>query len=296
MKIIEALKKYPDVETELLLSHILKTTKEFLFMNGEKELTRNQEAKLTLLISRRLKGEPVAYILGYKDFFGYRFKVNKHVLIPRPETEGLVELALDRIKNYELRIKNAKVLKILDVGTGSGCVAVSLAKILPGAIHASRFIIHASDISSKALKVAKENALRHKAKIKFIHSDLFKNISGQYDVVVANLPYVPMKMLRKHLLHRGEFDAQDPFAGLKYEPKFALTDGTSIWLIYKRFFEEVRAHLYRGAVILLEIDPSARKFLTEYQKKYLPQAKVNFYRDSGRLWRYMEIKMKGSHV
>ena len=207
-----------------------------------------------------------------------------------------IGFAFRRWQAGELRIKNAEALRILDVGTGSGCVAVSLAKILPGAIHDPRFTIHASDISHKALAVAKTNAKAHKAKIKFIHSDLFKNVSGQYDVVVANLPYVPMKMLRKHLLHRGEFNAQDPFAGLKYEPKFALTDGTSFWLIYKRFFEEVRAHLYPGAVILLEIDPSARKFLTEYQKKYLPKAKVNFYRDSGRLWRYMEIKMKGSHV
>lgn len=287
MTIKQILTRFNQIEIELLLADVLKKPKEFIFLHPEFVLTSKHLNILSKCIERREKGEPVAYILGYKDFMGYRFKVNKHVLIPRPETEGLVELALDRIKN-------AKVLKILDVGTGSGCVAVSLAKILPGAIHVPRFTIHASDISPKALKVAKENALRHKAKIKFIHSDLFKNVSGQYDVVVANLPYVPMKMLRKHLLHRGEFDAQDPFAGLKYEPKFALTDGTSIWLIYKRFFEEVRAHLYPGAVILLEIDPSARKFLTEYQKKYLPKAKVNFYRDSGRLWRYMEIKMKGS--
>jgi release factor glutamine methyltransferase len=294
MTIKQILTRFNQIEIELLVADVLKKPKEFIFLHPEFVLTSKHLNILSKCIKRREKGEPVAYILGYKDFMGYRFKVNKHVLIPRPETEGLVELALDRIKNYELRIKNAKALRILDVGTGSGCVAVSLAKIIPGAIRDPRFIIHASDISHKALAVAKTNAKAHKAKIKFIHSDLFKNISGQYDVVVANLPYVPMKMLRKHLLHRGEFNAQDPFAGLKYEPKFALTDGTSIWLIYKRFFEEVRAHLYPGAVILLEIDPSARKFLTEYQKKYLPKAKVNFYRDSGRLWRYMEIKMKGS--
>ncbi len=144
------------------------------------------------------------------------------------------------------------------------------------------------------LLVAKANARKHKTNLQFVHSDLFQNIKGNFDIIVANLPYVPMKMLRKHLLHKGKLEAGDPFAGLKYEPKFALTDGTSIWLIYKKFFDQVRAHLNPGAVILLEIEPASRKFLKTYQEQYLPAAQVKFYRDLNRLWRYMEIKTKGS--
>lgn len=272
------------------MADVLKKPKEFIFLHPEFILSSKHLKTLEAQVKRRQEGEPVAYILGYKDFMGRRFAVNKDVLIPRPETEGLVELALDRIKNYELGIKNAKSLRILDVGTGSGCIAVSLTAMMPVApSNGYHCEITASDISKKALVAAKQNAKSHKAKITFIHSDLFKDIPGKFDVVVGNLPYVPMKMLRKHLLHRAKFDAQDPFAGLKYEPKFALTDGTSIWLIYKRFFEEARAHLNPGAVILLEIDPASRKFLKTYQQKYLPGAKVKFYKDVNNLWRYMEI-------
>src|SRR5207245_2413791 len=109
------------IEIELLLSHILGKSKEFLFVRPQNKLTAGQSSALLKLISRRQKGEPVAYLLGYKDFAGLRFKVNKDVLIPRPESEWLVE----RVKRLELRGK-----KILDMGTGSGCIAISIAKKL----------------------------------------------------------------------------------------------------------------------------------------------------------------------
>ncbi len=322
--ISKILNTYKNIEIELLLSHVLKTTKEFLFMHGEKELTRNQEAKLARMINRRLKGEPVAYILGYKDFLGYRFKVNKHVLIPRPETEELVELVLDRItcpplaspsgegrrENLESpvrrsfseggRIKDLKNISVLDMGTGSGCIAIAVVKVIFAQRKDDLCRVVATDISTQALTVAKVNANAHKVKIKFIHSDLFGNIPGKFDIIVANLPYVPAKLVKKAMLHpqvpvsrwAPKNVKDDPYIGLKYEPVFALTDGTNSWQIYKRFFEQVRGHVQKGSVIFLEIDPAQKRDMPEIIKKYLPNANILFHKDFHGRYRFCEITLR----
>ncbi len=300
MTVKEVFKKYSSIEVDLLLSHILGKSKEFIFLRPQKKLSSYQVKKLSSLAKRREKGEPIAYILGYKDFLGLRFKVNKNVLIPRPETEELVQKAIKRLK--DLKLKDSKV-RILDVGTGSGCIAVSLANQL-SANYPVR--LYASDISLKALAVAKQNARKYGAKIKFIQSDLFERVEGRFDIIVANLPYVPAKMLRKHLLHRPTPpSSSNPFAGLAYEPVFALTDGGSSWHIYKRFFQQVGAHLNLTpssdgvtlsndrvkSLIYLEIDPAQKKELPEIIKKYLPKANVKFYKDFNNFWRYVEISI-----
>lgn len=285
MSIKEILKKYSSIEIDLLLSHILGKPKEFLFMSQRISLSANQLTRLDTMAQRRLKGEPIAYILGYKDFCGLRFKVNKDVLIPRPETEWLVE----RIMKYEVGIRN-KGLRILDMGTGSGCIAVTLGKQF--SINNFQFSITGADISSKSLKMARENARHHHTKIKFIQSDLFKNIDGKFDIIIANLPYVPAKMLRRHLLHKpSPFPPTNPFAGLAYEPAFALTDGGSSWQIYRRFFQQVGPHLNPKSLIYLEIDPAQKKELPQIIKKYLPNAEVKFYKDFRNLWRYVVIQV-----
>jgi len=275
MTIKEVLKKYQNIEIELLLADVLKKPKEFLFMRPEYQLTRLQYSEVLKSVKRRGKGEPIAYILGYKDFMGLRFKVNKDALIPRPETEWLVERI---VKSEKLKVKSGRI-KILDLGTGSGCIIISLAKLLSPKRLALSTSFHASDISKKALKVATENARVHKVKIKFIYSNILQNTRILFDVIVANLPYVPRKDYR--LLIKG----------LKYEPKGALVDPVRDFDIYKRFFEQVPSHLNPGGVILLEIDPSSRKILKEYQEKNLPKAKIKFYKDFNNLWRYMEIKL-----
>src|ERR1051326_2631101 len=216
MIIKDLLKKYykVEIELELLLAHVLKKPKEFLYLNPSFKLTIKQLSNLAKLVNRRLKGEPVAYILGYKDFYGLRFKVNRHVLIPRPETEWVVE----KISNIQLPISK-RPIRILDLGTGSGAIIISIAKILTspnpslekegdgpilplrpghpfiawrkwggfkgGASGGYEFI--ASDISKKALAVAKQNAKIHKAKIKFVHSDMLENIRMSPDIIIANL-------------------------------------------------------------------------------------------------------------
>lgn len=150
MTIHQALRTYKNVEIDLLLVHVLKQPKEFLYLNPKATLTKQQTAALAALVARRKKGEPVAYIVGYKYFYGLKFKINKNVLTPRPETEWLVEHALNRIKNKKPH------LAVLDVGTGSGCVAISLAHSLVTYHLSLVTTITASDVSSTALKVAEQ--------------------------------------------------------------------------------------------------------------------------------------------
>ncbi len=275
MTVGQALKKYSELEIELLLEYLLGTTKEFLYTNTETNLSISQTKRLAALIKRRKKGEPIAYILGYKNFYGLRFKVNRNVLIPRPETEWLI----DRIKNAELTAGNPdKKIRVLDVGTGSGCIIVTLAKVLNFGHPGLNPLFFASDISSKALSIARQNAQIPEAKIKFIKSNLFKKISSNFDVIVANLPYVPKKVYNKNIKN------------LKWEPKQALVDSIKDFDIYEKFFQQVNHHINQYSIIYLEIDPGAVPAIKIWVKKYLPGWKVKFFKDFRGLHRYVEIK------
>ncbi len=202
-------------------------------MHPEKKLTALQQKKFTELATERKKGVPIAYLLGYKYFYGLKFKVTPDVLIPRPESEWLVGKVLDLCRTM------AKA-KILDVGTGSGAIAVSIAKN-------SKAKVSASDISSKALSVAKINAKANKVKVNFIKSDLLKSVADKFDIIIANLPYVPIsdyKKLRENL---------------KYEPKHALTDSTDEFNLIVEFISQLPNHLNPNGIALLEIDPKTIK-------------------------------------
>jgi release factor glutamine methyltransferase len=280
MNISSILKKYNKIEIELLLAHVLKKPKEFLYMESASQISASQLIRLQTLIKRRLNGEPIAYILGYKDFYGLRFKVNKNVLIPRSETEWIVEnvvqaIGLQKRQADGVHYKATSPINILDVGTGSGAIAISLAKEFK--IKNLEFRITASDISSASLKVAKQNAKANKVKIKFIKSDLFKNISGKFDIIIANLPYVPKKVYKQKLNN------------LKWEPKTALIDPVKDFNIYTKFFEQVASQLNPSASIYLEIDPLQKKLLPKIIKKYLPKADIKFHKDLNNLWRFVKI-------
>lgn len=238
MTVGESLKKYKNIEADLLLSHVLKKTKEFLFMHPEKLLTKTQEKYFTKLAKERQKGLPIAYLLGYKYFYGLKFKVTRDTLIPRPETEWLVENAL-RVINAKLLKKKTRGFKVLDMATGSGCIGISIKKSSLN----RRIKVTATDVSTKALTIAKANAKANKVRIKFIKSNLFKNIAGKFDLVIANLPYIPIS------------DYKKLYGNLKYEPKLALTDGGDNFKLLNRFLKEAPAHLNERAVVLLEVDP-----------------------------------------
>ena len=190
-------------------------------------------------IERRCSGEPYAYISGVKEFMKLNFIVNKNVLIPREDTEILVLEAIKRCPN-----------KVLDMCTGSGCIAISLAKYI------QNLEVDAVDISSPALTVAKKNAKLNEVDVKFIKSDLFENVADKYDMIVSNPPYIrkdDLKALQKEV---------------KKEPKKALDGGESGLVFYDKILQEAKKHLNPNGVILFEIGYDQAKDITDLAKKY----------------------------
>lgn len=271
MTIKAILKAYPAIEIDLLLGHILKKPKEFLYLNPNKKLAQKQVNDLKSLIKRRQKGEPIAYILGYKYFCGLKFKVTPNVLIPRPETELLVEAALQLVKS-----EKSKVKIILDLGTGSGCIIISLAKQLPVTNHQ----LFASDIFKKTLNVAKQNAKANKVEVKFIHSDLLNKVHINADLIIANLPYG---------WSEWKNNSSAATIGLKFEPKKALFTKEKGLKEIRRLLERIAGS--KTKFILLEFDPRQKPDLQNLIKKILPHAEFTFHKDLNKLWRYVEIKI-----
>lgn len=262
MTIAQALKKYSAIEADLLLGHVLKQSKEFLYLHDDKKLTSVQQNKFLGMTKKRQTGLPVAYLIGYKYFYGLKFKVNKDVLIPRPETEWIVDKTL--------QIIGKKPLSIIDVGTGSGCIAISLAKN-------SKAKIFATDISNRALKVAKENAKINKVKIDFSKHNLLEGVKGKFDVIIANLPYVPVSEYKKFKKN------------LKFEPKLALTDGTNDFILIEKLLTQASGRLNSNGKILLEIDPLFAMPLKRIVKNLMPNKKCEVFKDLNKLDRYIFI-------
>jgi release factor glutamine methyltransferase len=180
-------------------------------------------------LQRRLMGEPVAYLLGYREFFGLNFKVSPAVLIPRPETELLVELALERIPE-------SQAASILDLGTGSGCIAITLARLRP------RARIVATDISIQALAIATENAAQHDVQhIEFREGSWFDPVEGErFDLVVSNPPYVV-----EHDAHLSQGD-------LRFEPYGALVAGSDGFAMLRNIVQSAPKHLRDAGSLILE--------------------------------------------
>ena len=193
----------PYLDAELILSKILNIDRKKILINLKDKLCKKDLNKFNQYVLRRTKKEPIAYIIGYKYFWKYKFYVNKSVLIPRPETEQIVEETL----NF---FPKGKDINILDIGTGSGCVIISIIKERP------KFKASAIDISSNAVKVAKTNAKLHhlQNKIKFINIDVDKFNTYKYDLIVSNPPYI-----NKIKIKRLDDDVR------LYEPKVALDGG-----------------------------------------------------------------------
>ena len=280
LTIRQALKKYSTLEIELLLARVLREPKEFVFLHPEKKLSPTRLSGLSAMIKRRQKGEPLAYIVGYKDFYGLRFTVNHNVLIPRPETEWFVE----RIMNNELvRLTGAvSSLRILDVGTGSGAIAISLAKALWAQRLKAR--VFASDISKTALAIAKRNARARRAKqsdnpnarsIRFVHSDLLEHIHEPIDIIIANLPYLPRRQKE-----------------LRYEPPGALYSPENGLKLIRRLLEQIAEREVKPKLVYLEFDPRQKVALAKLIKKNLSGAQVEFYKDFNNFWRYAEITLR----
>ena len=237
MLIKEILKTFPinKTEAEIILADLLSKDRSFLHAYPEFKLTRPQEHRYIELLKRRESNEPLAYILGYKEFYGLRFFVDKRVLIPRPETEDLVDQVLKFVEdNYP-----GMQIKIADVGTGSGCIAVTLAVCLPEAK------IFATDINQDALGLAKKNAKYHQVedKIIFLEGDLLSPLSESVDIIVANLPYIKSAGIKK----------LDPQIS-KWEPKIALDGGSDGLKLYRFLFKQAEKVLKLNGTIFYELN------------------------------------------
>ena len=223
--------------TKNSLMHALKISATGLHTNKKEKLT-DRQVQDALVVLKRLKAyEPFQYITGETDFMGYTFKVNKNVLIPRPETEELVEWITGEMKSLKFNLKNN--CKILDIGTGSGCIAISLKKNVPGSE------VTALDISEEALKVASQNAELNNVKIDFIKSDILKagpELSKKtFDVVVSNPPYISSH--EKMHLHRNVTD-HEPHIALFVEGKDPLLFYEHISYLASEFFLKPGGFLY----------------------------------------------------
>lgn len=224
-------------DATLLLRHVLNIPQAEIYAYRERQLTDEQTIRFQSMIDQRLRGKPIQYITGSQEFFGLEFRVTPDVLIPRPETEHLVEAAIERLRNLEIP-------RIVEVGTGSGAIAVALAYTLPAAQ------IAAVDISKAALAVARQNAAKHGVadRIRFIESDLLAAVAGEaFDAVVSNPPYVALSER-----------ASLPVEVREHEPPLALFAGPTGLEIYRRLIPEAKSLLAPGGWLMMEIGHGQR--------------------------------------
>jgi release factor glutamine methyltransferase len=229
--------------TELLLLHVLGRDRAWLYAHPEDILPGLDAHRFLSLILRRAAGEPTQYITGTQEFWGLELEVTPDVLIPRPETEHVIEVALDRLALREIRAGRKQTLtgdglNVIDIGTGSGCIAIALAKELPSA-H-----ITATDISPAALVVAKRNAARHgvRDRIAFLEMNLTGGMAGKYHLIVSNPPYIGRN--EKDTLMREVRD---------HEPELALYGGEEGYEIYADLISRAARNVLPGGLLVLEL-------------------------------------------
>ena len=238
--------KSSNLDCELILSKILNKTREEILINLNNKISNEQKNKFIFYLNKRKSKNPMSYILGYKFFWKYKFYINKSALIPRPESEHIIEQALRHIPI-------GKSMKILDVGTGSGCLVISLLKDRP------KCLANALDISKAALKVAKFNAKLHQLenKIKFFNIDIDKFKSYNYDLIISNPPYI-----NKVDLSRLEDDVK------LYEPRLALYGGiTGFDEIKKIVYKSSKLLKYNGKLII-EIGDKQKNYTIKILQRY----------------------------
>jgi release factor glutamine methyltransferase len=245
----------PRLDAELILAYLLGWPRARLLAERDHPVASALAEEFTGLLARRAGGEPVAYLLGHKEFYGLDFVVDRRVLVPRPETELLVELALAAAAG------RAGPLRVADIGTGSGAIAVALAVHLPQAR------IDAVDISAAALEVARANVARHGlgARVRLLEGDLLAPLEGQYDLIVSNPPYTILAEVEPNVL--------------AHEPHLALEGGADGADLYRRIFAQAPAHLRHGGALLCEIGAWQGAIVAGLARAAFPAAEVRVSRD-----------------
>ena len=233
--------KSSNLDCELILSKVLNKTREEILINLNNTISESQEKKFLFYLRKRRNKKPISYIMGFKYFWKYKFYINKSTLIPRPESEHLVEHALKYVPT-------SKSMNILDIGTGSGCLVISLLK------ERYNSIATAIDISKNALKVAKINAKLHQLenKIRFFNIDIDKFNSSKYDLIISNPPYI-----NKVDLNRLDDDVR------LYEPRLALYGGINGFDVINKVIEKSSKLLKCNGKLIIEIGHKQKNYIVK---------------------------------
>jgi len=257
----------PYLDSVVLLAHITGLTKSQLLANPDPSLSPAQKKQIERALIRIKAGTPLPYVIGEWEFFQLKFKITEDVLIPRPETEGLVELALAWLDSHPGRNS------CLEIGTGCGCIAISMAAKIPD------LKIIATDISNSALQVARENARAHQVddQIVFEERDLLTGMERKVDLLVANLPYIPTKKLRSLPVY-------------DHEPYLALDGGADGLYYVKKVLKSARNHMHPGGAIFLELDEDSGASALALAREVWPGMTLKLSQDLSGQDRYLSIQ------
>lgn len=266
------------LDAELLLGYINKTSREHLLANPEEKISFFRAKRFQNLVNQRSQNIPLAYLTGHKELFGLDFLINKHVLVPRPETEILVE---ETIK--EIQKKPDQNILLIDIGTGSGNILISILKN----IGTKNLTAWGTDISPSALRLAKKNAKKHQTKIIFKTSDLLSSLPQRlftkFDqlLITANLPYLTREQFQNEpSIHR--------------EPKIALLADNDGMQVYQKLIEQMTALPSKLSWWMIwEIDPLQAVPLTQYVQKTIPQTKIRSIPDLANRTRFLVMEKLG---
>jgi release factor glutamine methyltransferase len=259
----------PALDAELLLAFVLRGDRTWLAAHSENRVTSAAQKQYRKLIAKRRRGEPLAYLLGTQSFFGRDFRVGPGVLIPRADSEILVEEALRLFPK-------ASSLAMADIGSGSGCLGLSILAERP------RAKLWAVDKSPSALTFTRRNAreLRLTKRCRVVRGDLLQPLpSKRFDLIVANLPYLTPKEIRTEV-------------SIQHEPRLALDGGRDGLTLYRRFFRQLALRSDQPTV-LLEIDPRRKTALARLARQLLPTYTQSWSRDLGGHWRLLRLSSSG---
>lgn len=266
----------PRADAQVLLAFALGRDREWLVSHGDSFLSAGQAARYAALCEKRASGMPVPYITGFAGFYKREFAVNEHVLIPRPETEHLVEEAVAFLQaKIDPHAPVKQLFTVFEAGVGSGAIACTIAAEVSGAV------VDGTDMSAAALKVAEYNARRLNvhARCNFTHADVVKeNARRVYDVIVANLPYIPSADVPRR---------PDPVG---FEPLLALDGGPDGLSLYRKLLAAAPAMLRAGGLLLMEAAPPTVHALADLTRRALPQAAVEVRVDYAGLDRYVRAR------
>ncbi|MBW6473814.1 MAG: peptide chain release factor N(5)-glutamine methyltransferase [Anaerolineaceae bacterium] len=266
-KILSEFSETADIEVNAILCNVLNIDLAWCLANSNFILDQNTLAELNEKLKSLQVGIPLPYVLGKKEFFGHKFFVDENVLIPRPETELLVETAIEWINQHD------KTRKVVDVGCGSGVIIISLLK------HFFHIKGYGIDISRRALNVSNRNKNNHGIEnLEFVQMDCLSGISSKFDLILANLPYIPEDYLSDLKVS-------------KFEPDLALNGGKDGLLVINKLIEQIPSHLNSPGLALLEVqfDQSAR--VIQIAKNFLPTAAISVLKDYSSLDRIIKIEV-----